>query len=417
MISDKKEFASKVLPRFYGHSKYTSFTRRLKRWSFTRVPSGPYLGAYYNENFRRDEPQLACRVRYDHPAPLSAGILHLDRAKAQAAAQAAAAKAGIGGLGRTAADAAYGDVKPPQVNPPLAHQPGMAGQGAAAAAGDGEALLRQVQAMNAAGINNAGIWGGMGQASQSGPVQNLLQAVMAGQGQVGGYGGAFAASNGNVALQMALAQQAMQQRQAQARAQAMAAGQLVGAAGAQGQSGGVGAMSAHDQVRLALAQQQMQQQQRQGQGNQGQMPLGNKVQENQAGRGKNNGSGLTLATIQSAQTGGNAAVNSHILTKPPQGGSGASLTTLQGGRRPRAPSGGGGGGNNVNFPNANLGSFLGYAAGLGGGAGAPSSAGATATAAGSASQNQASVNALLADLLSRQAGGGGNGDEGGAAPG
>ena len=30
MISDKKKFASTVLPRFYGHAKFTSFTRRLK---------------------------------------------------------------------------------------------------------------------------------------------------------------------------------------------------------------------------------------------------------------------------------------------------------------------------------------------------------------------------------------------------
>lgn len=34
MISDKKIFANEVLPRFYGHAKFTSFTRRLKRWSF-----------------------------------------------------------------------------------------------------------------------------------------------------------------------------------------------------------------------------------------------------------------------------------------------------------------------------------------------------------------------------------------------
>lgn len=48
MISDKKKFAKEVLPRFYGNAKFTSFTRRLKRWSFTRVPSGPFMGAYFN---------------------------------------------------------------------------------------------------------------------------------------------------------------------------------------------------------------------------------------------------------------------------------------------------------------------------------------------------------------------------------
>lgn len=41
MITDKKIFAKDVLPRLYGRAKFTSFTRRLKRWSFSRVPSGP----------------------------------------------------------------------------------------------------------------------------------------------------------------------------------------------------------------------------------------------------------------------------------------------------------------------------------------------------------------------------------------
>lgn len=73
MISDKKKFAENVLPLFYGNAKFTSFTRRLKRWSFTRVPSGPYMGAYYNPNFTRDAPDLAMRVRYDHH-PSHAGL-------------------------------------------------------------------------------------------------------------------------------------------------------------------------------------------------------------------------------------------------------------------------------------------------------------------------------------------------------
>ena len=46
MISDKKRFGKDVLPLFYGHAKFTSFTRRLKRWSFIRVPSGPFMGEY-----------------------------------------------------------------------------------------------------------------------------------------------------------------------------------------------------------------------------------------------------------------------------------------------------------------------------------------------------------------------------------
>lgn len=78
-ISDKTKFAERVLPRFFGHAKFTSFTRRLKRWSFTRVPSGPFMGSYYNVNFRRGEHELAARVRYDHPAALSGAAMQLSK--------------------------------------------------------------------------------------------------------------------------------------------------------------------------------------------------------------------------------------------------------------------------------------------------------------------------------------------------
>jgi hypothetical protein len=49
IISDKKKFAKEVLPKLNGHAKFTSFTRRLKRWGFTRIASGPQIGAYQNK--------------------------------------------------------------------------------------------------------------------------------------------------------------------------------------------------------------------------------------------------------------------------------------------------------------------------------------------------------------------------------
>ena len=81
IISDKKKFSKDVLPRFYGPAKFTSFTRRLKRWSFQRVPSGPFMGAYYNPNFRRGEPEQAHRVRYNHPSPLTGEGLAMQQQK------------------------------------------------------------------------------------------------------------------------------------------------------------------------------------------------------------------------------------------------------------------------------------------------------------------------------------------------
>lgn len=47
-IHDKLQFGSNVLPRHFEGAKFTSFTRRLKRWNFVRVSKGPEMGAYYN---------------------------------------------------------------------------------------------------------------------------------------------------------------------------------------------------------------------------------------------------------------------------------------------------------------------------------------------------------------------------------
>jgi len=39
----------KVMPMYFKQSKYTSFTRKLKRWGFTRVTTGAEQGAYYHK--------------------------------------------------------------------------------------------------------------------------------------------------------------------------------------------------------------------------------------------------------------------------------------------------------------------------------------------------------------------------------
>ena len=46
IVHDKKLFESEILPRYFDGAKFTSFTRRLKRWAFVRVPRGPELGEY-----------------------------------------------------------------------------------------------------------------------------------------------------------------------------------------------------------------------------------------------------------------------------------------------------------------------------------------------------------------------------------
>mmetsp|Transcript_33699 Transcript_33699/g.44663 ORF Transcript_33699/g.44663 Transcript_33699/m.44663 type:complete len:97 (-) Transcript_33699:1056-1346(-) len=48
VIIQKKRFVLEVMPKFFKQSKYTSFTRKLNRWGFTRVSRGPEMGAYYH---------------------------------------------------------------------------------------------------------------------------------------------------------------------------------------------------------------------------------------------------------------------------------------------------------------------------------------------------------------------------------
>eukprot|EP00985_Skeletonema_marinoi_P006204 scaffold2690_cov168-Skeletonema_marinoi.AAC.10 len=66
-ISDKEKFSKKIIPMYFGSrgaTKFTSFTRRLKRWKFTRVAKGPQHGAYYHEFFVKDKPELLEKIVY-----------------------------------------------------------------------------------------------------------------------------------------------------------------------------------------------------------------------------------------------------------------------------------------------------------------------------------------------------------------
>lgn len=64
VIHDKNKFASQILPHHFDGAKFTSFTRRLKRWNFERVPRGPEMGAYYNRYFIRGRPDLVPSMMY-----------------------------------------------------------------------------------------------------------------------------------------------------------------------------------------------------------------------------------------------------------------------------------------------------------------------------------------------------------------
>jgi len=62
IILQKKKFASDVMPVYFKHSKFTSFTRKLNRWGFTRVPRGPETGSYYHKYFQRGNHHLCMQM-------------------------------------------------------------------------------------------------------------------------------------------------------------------------------------------------------------------------------------------------------------------------------------------------------------------------------------------------------------------
>lgn len=62
VIFKKKKFASDILPQYFKQSKYTSFTRKLNRWGFTRVTRGPETGAYYHKYFQRGEMRMLMQM-------------------------------------------------------------------------------------------------------------------------------------------------------------------------------------------------------------------------------------------------------------------------------------------------------------------------------------------------------------------
>jgi hypothetical protein len=59
-----------VMPKYFKHSKFTSFTRKLNRWGFTRITRGPETGAYYHEFFQKDKLRL-CMQMSCHSAKLT----------------------------------------------------------------------------------------------------------------------------------------------------------------------------------------------------------------------------------------------------------------------------------------------------------------------------------------------------------
>lgn len=62
IVRNREKFTAEVLPRYFKQTKFNSFTRRLNRWNFTRITTGPEHGAYTHKFFQRGNPTLCTQM-------------------------------------------------------------------------------------------------------------------------------------------------------------------------------------------------------------------------------------------------------------------------------------------------------------------------------------------------------------------
>lgn len=67
-VLDKRLLVEEVIPKYFGQTKFPSFTRQLSGWGFKRLlGAGPDFGCYYHECFLRGQPLLTHLMRRNSP--------------------------------------------------------------------------------------------------------------------------------------------------------------------------------------------------------------------------------------------------------------------------------------------------------------------------------------------------------------